>query len=480
VKLSNVDEKFIRKYAQFYDGVATLYLTRFTYAFDSMPFQLFTSITHLTLNGGNVYSAVDFNLENLRTLIIENCNFTRISSWNPSNKLQSVAITGCQWLRDLPPLDNIKTVNIGSCFCLMKFQTIGGHAKFSYLGFADDYLSAESYQCMVQPSFYEALENLNMGCHFPAQFLGFSLWMNIAIVALTAPPGDHHSFPVFYGVDLRLKNFNLSAWNDCKELPNLERCILTDCEGFHVFPLSPVLTALCVEDCSDLKTITSLPSIQILNAHSCLLLEKIDYCPNITNARINDCYSLRDFSLCSSLKVLSIRDCELLKTLHVSPVAEIHGETGLSSNSNLQTKCRLLLGPNLPSMKKFTFCENIYQVELTAMDALVNLKGFNNISSLKFFSCPNLITTKGIGTILKRLTFKDCTELIRLVGLQGIPEVFVQDCDSIVDFTGLGNHDLLAFSPNKEFSKLLKEHEKNKLQHSKIFSTTKKIGVVIR
>jgi hypothetical protein len=481
VRLSNVDEKLIGKYAKLYDGVATLYLTRFTFPFNTMPFQLFTSITHLTLTDGNVYSVVDFNLENLRTLIIWNCNFTGISSWNPSSKLQSVTITSCRWLRDIPPLDNIKIVDIDSCYNLTKFQTTGGHAKFSFVGYPGEYLSPESYQCMVQPSFYEGLDHLILDSQFPSKFLGFSLWKNITSVFLTTNRRNIHSFPLFFGVELRLENFTLSAWNDCKELPNLERCVLTDCEGFHIFPASPVLTSLRVESCSDLKTIPSLPTLRVLNVQSCPLLEKIDDCPILTTAIIYDCTSLRDFTLCLSLKFLRISDCKMLKTLHVSPAAEIiNGETGPISNSNLQTKCCLLLGPNLPSMKKFAFCQNIYQVELTEMDTLVSLQGFHNISGLKITGCPNLITTKGIGKILKRITFEDCPRLIRLVGLQGIPEVFLDDCDDIVNFTGLGNHELLALTPNMEFSKLLKEHEQNKLLHSEIFSNTKAIRGIKR
>jgi hypothetical protein len=479
VKLSNVEEKLIRKYAQFYDGVETLHLMGFAFSFNSKTFGMLHSICRLILMCGNLSSVVDFNLENLSLLIIWNCiNVTEISSWNSSNKLRSVTIKGCPDVQFIPPLDNIKIVKIDSCYSLTKFQTTGGHARFCWVEFEGHPLSKEAFQCMVQPAFYAKMQHLKLSCYFPSQFLGFSLWKNITVVILTAPPGDRHSFPVFYGVDLRLENFSLSAWNDCKELPNVKFCILTGCEDFRVFPVSPMLTGLRVENCSDLRTIPSLPTLQVLGVFSCPLLEKIDYCPDLMTAKVYDCVSMRVFSLCLPLELLSISECEILKTLQIPPVINMNGEASNIRNSSLQTKCRLRLGEDLPSMTDFTFCQNIYQVELLATETLVNLQGFNNISCLKIVSCFHLVTTEGIGKVFYRIILQDCPDLIRLVGLQGIPEVFIEDCDNIVDFTGLGNQELLGVTRSKEFSKLLREHTQNHLLHAHIFSTTKEIRVI--
>jgi hypothetical protein len=471
VKLVNVDEKLIRKYAKFFNGATRVFLVHFTFGVN-MKFQVFNSIAHLLLIGCDVRSVVDLNLENLEFLLIYRCNFEGISSWNGSGRLRSITITGCRSLEFLPPLDKIRSVEIKDCDELCDIQTTGGHETFA---FRSEFLSPESLQYLIQPSFYEKVQVLELCCEFPSEFLGFSFCQNIPVVELTARHGIHHEFPVFYGEELRLQSFRLSAWNDCKELPKLEVCVLHSCKDFKTFPVSPELRTLSVEKCYDLTTVPSQPNLNKLVVHSCELLEKIDYCPNLVNAVFFDCDSLKDFTLCSSLEVLSFSLCEVLKTLHVVPVAADFDEnSGIITNNGLQTKCRIRLGEWLPSMNDFAFCQNVYEVELASMEKLVNLQGLTNISCLKITDCPKLVSTEGIGKILKRIIFDNCPALTRLVGLQGIPEVLIRDCQKITDFTGLGNHDLLVLSANALFKKLLKEYRKNN-QHGEIFSTTKEI-----
>jgi hypothetical protein len=151
--------------------------------------------------------------------------------------------------------------------------------------------------------------------------------------------------------------------------------------------------------------------------------------------------------------------------------------TDCSDNHSLQKKCSLHLDEYLSSMNDFSFCQNIYEVEVSSMKQLYNLQGFNNISCLKIIGCHNLITTEGIGKILKTLTIAYCGKLTRLVGLQGIPEVFIQDCDNVIDFSGVGNHEMFAMS-HAVFDRLLDEYNQDINQHAEIFGTVRNFGLI--
>jgi hypothetical protein len=89
-----VNEELICSYGMFFDGLRTLQITDFTFG-RNMPFQVFHSLSLLILQDGKVESVVDFHLENLSVLVIANCKFQGISTWNPNKNLQIITIRDC-------------------------------------------------------------------------------------------------------------------------------------------------------------------------------------------------------------------------------------------------------------------------------------------------------------------------------------------------------------------------------------------------
>jgi hypothetical protein len=475
VRLSDVDEKLVRKYSKFYDGVASVHLKRFSFG-SNMNFQMFYSLTELKLTEIKITSEIDINLENLALLVIYQCSFRGVSSWNKNNKLKAVEIRDCQFLEFLPPLNNLDRVVIKSCFQLHELQTTGGHKAFTFIGCE---VSISLFQQMIQPSFYAKMKRLKLSCRFPDQVHDFSVWQNIPVVELNAAHAVRHTFPVFYGVELRLVNFKLPAWNECNELPNLKVCDLRCCQDFRTFPCSPKLKSLTLEKCPGLRLIPSQPNLRKLEVKSCELVEKIEFGNHLNFAVIYHCEALKDLAFCSSLEYLNVSLCGKLKT--VKPLKPLPSSEELNerkvdlTQTNLYTKCCLYLGRYQTSMSDFSFCQNLYEVEVVSIELLVNLEGFHNISCLQITNCHCLVTTEGIGKILKRLILKNCFALTRLIGLQGIPIVLINDCLKIDDFTGLGNHDLLIVFKNDRFDELVEEY-RTMNKHAKIFSDTKEIA----
>jgi recombinational DNA repair protein (RecF pathway) len=60
--------------------------------------------------------------------------------------------------------------------------------------------------------------------------------------------------------------------------------------------------------------------------------------------------------------------------------------------------------------------------------------------------------------------------LTSLEELENVPEIFINSCPKIVDFTGLGNHKKLTVCGNSVFEVMLKEFQTKK-RHSALFES---------
>jgi hypothetical protein len=133
-------------------------------------------------------------------------------------------------------------------------------------------------------------------------------------------------------------------------------------------------------------------------------------------------------------------------------------------------KKRVLCLSELQTLNEFSFCQNIYSLELVKLSLLESCQGIGNIHNLTIQWCYKFTSTEGLGKVTGRLVLKDCCSLQILKDLKNIPKVEIQTCYQVSDFSGLGNHEflLVRYCPN---FKILLEEYRNEQMHQDIFST---------
>jgi hypothetical protein len=75
------------------------------------------------------------------------------------------------------------------------------------------------------------------------------------------------------------------------------------------------------------------------------------------------------------------------------------------------------------SLKDFSFCKNIYKLNLSFLDGLISCENIMNIHHLEIYYCKNLTSSKGLKNITGSVTFQSCGALNSINNLQNIPVV---------------------------------------------------------
>jgi hypothetical protein len=125
---------------------------------------------------------------------------------------------------------------------------------------------------------------------------------------------------------------------------------------------------------------------------------------------------------------------------------------------------------DLPALVDFSFCHNIYSLELMYLSGLRNCLGVANIHYLHIERCDGLISTEGLGKVTGKCILKNCWSLSTLQDLTNIPKVEIYSCNSVDDYSGLGDHELLLIRECPYFAELLTEY-RNEQKHKELFST---------
>jgi hypothetical protein len=202
------------------------------------------------------------------------------------------------------------------------------------------------------------------------------------------------------------------------------------------------------------------------NVHldECLLLEDITGIGNAQKIVISNCPNLITIPSLNNVKQLIIICCQKLSNLK---------EMTRDWCDFMNERREVVLG-DLPALTDFIFCRNIYSLELTNLSGLKTCHGIGNIHELTIESCKSLISTVGIGRITGKLILTTCQSVTKLTGLNAIPKVSVVSCYDLLDFSGLGNHELVEIKACSHFKKFLEEYQTNQ-QHKELFSSTRQL-----
>jgi hypothetical protein len=112
----------------------------------------------------------------------------------------------------------------------------------------------------------------------------------------------------------------------------------------------------------------------------------------------------------------------------------------------------------LSRLTDFSFCRNIYEVDLFGLHLITSCAEIMNIHFLKVRRCDNLTTSQGLRNITGSITFELCGSLVSLLDVQKIREVAILSCNCITDFSGLGNNEKLTIDGESHFETFQKDH----------------------
>jgi hypothetical protein len=211
------------------------------------------------------------------------------------------------------------------------------------------------------------------------------------------------------------------------------------------------------------------------------------FSPNLRQVSVYHCDLPGDFSAFASVQKFKVSYGRLhsqfngasrINHLEIDHIdLSLEGISGESSNlEEIIEEGRSVLLGHVHPVSDFSCC-NIFYLELCYAYDLRSLKGITKIHHLTIRLCEGLESTEGLGTVTGSLILDRYYYLTDTVGLQGIPEVTIRDCQKITDLSGLGNHNILRFlGSNRSFQKLLSCYQKDHA-HSEFFSSIKHLIV---
>jgi hypothetical protein len=439
------------KYAHLFEGIkkfhlvaADSHLCRFT---EQLSLDIFSNIHYLILEKIIGIPSLGSGLKNVEKLELLRCGFIDIPEVNPTATLKELKIITAGHLNMPCSLDNISKIHLEcksfernvvnfpkNCRNLELRCLARVEMRFSDSPF-DDNLAYEKLKCS-----------------------GFSLVNCPTILILQRYPvielenfydrTPFPQFPVLHVREIVLRRFSLASWNS-QTIINLKHLHFWRCTNLIKIPDMPQVETVVLELCNRFTEIPSLPSLQKLTLRSCVTVKNICYCPELKEADFDNCASLENFSSCRQVPSLRIsrgsRNADFMSLEEIQESMDLVNKRALSIAS-------------FQSLRVFTFCKNIYQVELSYLDGLVDCKGIMNIHHLKITSCYSFVSTEGLQNIAGSVTIKSCYSLGCLTGLRNVPEVTLNVCDRC-DFTGLGNHEKLTVHGYlTAFKRFLKEN----------------------
>jgi hypothetical protein len=210
----------------------------------------------------------------------------------------------------------------------------------------------------------------------------------------------------------------------------------------------PKLKTLYIDSCHQLSTIPSLPSLTHLSILSCNNIVAIS-CggPCLQVARIENCNNLEQLFGFDWVRTLSIINCPKIKTI---PYLENLHEVEIRSCKNLDLQSLYRENPSFwkkyihlsdLSITDFSFCRNLYFLQLNDLPQLRNFSGIRNVGRLVVENCHNLITTEGLEEFIGRMDIRNCSSLTTVRGVKSITAVSIYRCPKFSEFEGIDNRE---------------------------------------
>jgi hypothetical protein len=477
----NVNSDTIVKSSLFFDGIYKLIIAaRYGKLLKKrFPFKIFDNVYHLVLKGVHGVKTLSLNSNTLKKLEVISCRFHEIRSWNNGSKLQSLVYFEAD--------NSIPVYLIPPRSPIPSFEGIPELALNSWYGVNTEWvMNAKSFtykstgnipfEVLIRPQFSQQLISLILKCGFPATFHDFSFCSHIQFLTLTRPAdsvGFYPQCPTFYGQEIKLQKFSLSAWNG-GVLPNVKKCHLTDCVQLTHFPALPLCRELHLQCCMELTSCS--PEMPFLSelAITDSRLKAVPRYPNLKRASLRDCHEIKSYDSFSRVNLLGIQNCAKLtrvgafkhvQDLCVESESEISLD-GIQGTTSLEEDDRII-SFNFQFLPDLRFCHHICQLELNHVP-LSSLNGIHNIHHLTVTS-HTLVTTKGITAITGSLTITS-KGLKSVEDVANIPVVTISSATYLSKFTGLGGHEELHICSVVKFEKYLKEFQEGQ-EHEEIFSS---------
>jgi hypothetical protein len=179
---------------------------------------------------------------------------------------------------------------------------------------------------------------------------------------------------------------------------------------------------------------------------------------------IHDCPSLLSVPSLNSIKELSVFSCESLSDMRA---------VTLDWKDYMKEKRTVSLSI-VPCLADFSFCRNIYSLDLSRLLGLKSCAGISNIHHLVIYECKKLITMEGLGLVTGKIVLDTCPSLITLIHVKNIPEVHISRYDKIRNFNDLGNHELVQIQEADHFEKVLQAYQREG-KHKELFSSIRSL-----
>jgi hypothetical protein len=471
VRFREVNHETIRQYSHLFEGIHSLSIKcRKLRKADKVdfPLELMKNMDDIQLVDVVGIPVLKRGFDNVMKLNIMNVDVQRIEEINSMKTLKVLAVNSCEKLNSISGCDDIPVISIIRCLRLTKISLPKNCQEFRCL-----HGLLPSLQGDLQ-IFGRSLQKLYLRGVFDIKIINFSFCQNISVVSLQndglfldfIPP----FFPVFHGEYLFLSGFNLSSWNG-QILENAKKIQLVSCSDLVRLPEMPQVLILSLSQCGNLKSIPSLNCLTALFMFECCTCESISFCLSLQTVKIVSCAKLTDISPGPRLKTLVVQECKrfhdttsfaAVKDLTLDDNPGISSLEGIQGNEQdyqvLERNVKLVF---LKYVKNFHYCKNIYQLELSHCLGLATCQGIANIHHLTIKNCESLMNTAGLQNITGSLILERCSSLTALIGLQGIPKVYLNNCAEIESFQGLGNHKTLHVSEVPKFLPIFKEFKQS-------------------
>jgi hypothetical protein len=412
-------------------------------------FEIFNNIHHLVLENVCGMETLNLELRNVGIFELIDCSFKKIEQLNSSKCLKCLSIITQNDLSLSASLDDIHSIVIVSdIFSGIELTLPKRCANFKLHTLV--LRLQEDNDAVYEKSF--AYETLDMNAAFIVKHEALSPFFQVYPRVHVASVREI-IFPLFFGNEINLFGLSLSLWN-YQNLPNLRILFLERCTGLAEFPEMPLVEEITIRDCHEFSTIPTFPSLAELNIISCNGVKCISYCPLLEKSFFCHCPNITNLSSCAHSTVLEIHECAgivdcvafrnvpMLKLVETTGVTILEGIQGTIEDVQANVRRSVVLSA-LPQIQDFSFCRFIYRLGLAGLPTLTSCDGITYIHDLVIASCNNLTTTKGLKYIIGSVSILTCAALTSLADLQNIPEVNIDSCDQLVDFSGLKNHQTL-------------------------------------
>jgi hypothetical protein len=477
LSFSGVNQKHLYKYTWLYQGIHKFRLHCTSPLRKSSSLDTLHNIYHLILENIEGISVLKSGFPNVVQLELINCSFILLSELNPTGSLKEFKLIPPSYVKITASLDNIPKIKIYSnsdvgftfprnCADLeLRVRILRFQRGFCFDSkFPHERLSITSRLHLDE----KELEELN--CYRAVKLHNRALEDSAPL-----------QFPIFHGEELDLVRFSFSKW-DQRTFSKLKILHLRKCTDLKELPDMPMVESLILEECTEFTIIPSLPSLKELEIADCPTLSHVAFCPRLEDAMFQDCVNLSCVD-CGKLDSLTIAGCfsianivSVLQTRHLDlfdmEFVSLDGIEGDDDEKFVHERREVCIS-NFRSLKDFSFCKNIYDLNLSDLNGLISCDNIMNIHHLKVIDCVNLKSSKGLKNITGSVVFMSCEALTSIINLENIPEVEIIDCEHITDFSGLGNHHKLTLRG----ADLLGVFQSFRKNHPKVMKTIEELIV---